>query len=76
MPSYLLERWEGPIRGLRLPAIAWNRLHDEGITTLDQLKAAADHLEQLVGIGPKTAQIIRDELARIVTHAGQPPADS
>jgi predicted flap endonuclease-1-like 5' DNA nuclease len=33
----------------------WNGLQDEGITTIDQLKAAADRLEGIVGIGPKMA---------------------
>jgi len=42
MPNQYCERWEGPIRGLRLPLAAWNRLQEEGITTIDQLQAAAD----------------------------------
>ncbi|WP_157934315.1 hypothetical protein [Microvirga ossetica] len=55
MPNHYLERWEGPNRGFRLPLAAWNSLHEEGITTLDQLKAGADQLERLVGIGAKMA---------------------
>jgi CRISPR/Cas system-associated endonuclease Cas3-HD len=39
-------------------------LENEGITTLDQLKAVA---ERLVGIGPKMARIIREELVRAST---------
>jgi hypothetical protein len=70
MPTHYYERFEGPIRGLRLPLAAWNSLHDEGITTLDQLKAV--RLERLVGIGPKLAQVIRDELARL---AAEQPSD-
>ena len=58
------ELWEGPIRGLRLPFTAWNRLLAEGITTFEQLKAAAHQLEQINGIGPKMARVIRDEIAR------------
>jgi hypothetical protein len=58
MPSHFHERWEGPIRGLRLPIVAWNSLRDKGITTLDQLKAVADRLEQMVGIGSKLAWMI------------------
>jgi hypothetical protein len=65
MTNHYHERWHGPIRGLRLPLSAWNRLHDEGITTLEQLKAAADRLERIPGIGVKTARLIREELARI-----------
>jgi hypothetical protein len=65
MPNHYLERWEGPIKGLRLPLAAWNSLHDEGITTLDQLKAVANQLEQFVGIGTKIAGLIREELTRL-----------
>ncbi|MGF9764121.1 hypothetical protein AAII07_54360 [Microvirga sp. 0TCS3.31] len=65
MHTHFLDRWNGPINGPRLPLTAWSSLQDEGITTLDQLKAVADRLEGLVGIGPKTAQVIREELARI-----------
>ncbi len=77
MPNYFNERWEGPIRGLRLPLTVWNRLADEGITTFDQLRAVADQLERLDKIGPKIAQVIREELAHIValderTSAGRP----
>ena len=65
MPNQYCERWEGPIRGLRLPLAAWNSLQREGITTIDHLKAEADRLEKLVGIGPKMARMIQDELARV-----------
>jgi hypothetical protein len=64
MPNHFDERWVGPIRGLRLPLIVWNTLRDEGITTLDQLRAIADQLERLPGIGSKMARVTRDELAR------------
>jgi len=65
MPNHYDERWDGPIRGLRLPLTAWNSLQEDGIRNIDQLKAVAHRLERLPGIGPKTAQIIRDELARV-----------
>ena len=48
MPNHFNERWEGPIRGLRLPLTVWNTLRDEGITTIDQLRAVADQLDQKV----------------------------
>jgi hypothetical protein len=67
MPSYPWRVCEGPIPGLRLSTRAWKALQWENITTLDQLRAAADQLERFDRIGPKTAQIIRAEL-----HA--PPA--
>lgn len=54
----------GPIEGLRLPARAWKALQWENITTLDQLRAAADRIERFENIGRKMAQIIRSELAR------------
>jgi DNA-directed RNA polymerase alpha subunit len=75
MPTHYHERFEGPIRGLRLPLATWNSLQNEGITTLDELTAVADRLEQLVGIGPKLAQMIRDELARLAA-AEQQPSDN
>jgi hypothetical protein len=40
-------------------------LQREGITTLDELRAAADQIHQFEGIGLKSAQVIRDELARM-----------
>jgi predicted flap endonuclease-1-like 5' DNA nuclease len=74
MPNHYNERWEGPIRGFRLPMTAWNRLADEGITTFNQLKAVADQLERFEGIGPKTAEVIRGEIARIAASEEQPSA--
>jgi endonuclease III len=65
MANHYNERWEGPIRGLRLPLTAWNSLHEDGISTIDQLRAVAHQLERLPGIGAKTAQVIRAELARV-----------
>jgi DNA-directed RNA polymerase alpha subunit len=65
MLNHYEERWEGPIRGLLLPLAAWNSLHDEGITTIDQLTTAADRLERLPGIGSTMARVIREELARV-----------
>ena len=65
MPNHYNERWEGPIRGLRLPLAAWNCLHNEGITTIDQLTAAAARLERLPVIGLHMARVIREELARV-----------
>jgi hypothetical protein len=55
----------GPIDGLCLPRRAWKVLQREHITTLDQLRAAADRIERFESIGRKTAQAIRSELVRI-----------
>lgn len=65
MPNPFNERWEGPIRGLRLPLSIWTYLGREGITTIDQLHGVAYQLEKLDGIGPKGARIIREELVRV-----------
>ena len=59
------ERWEGPIRSLLSHLAAWDSLQREGIITIDHLEAEADRREQLAGIGPKMARVIRDELARV-----------
>ena len=64
MLNHFNDRW-----GLdqRCPSLlqVWNSLRNENITTIDQLMAAAGRLERLVGIGPKAAQIIREEIARV-----------
>jgi DNA-directed RNA polymerase alpha subunit len=70
MPNHYDERWEGPIRGLRLPLTAWNSLQEDGISSIDQLRAVAHQLESLPGIGAKTAQVIRAELARVSPAEG------
>jgi hypothetical protein len=69
----LFEDCEGPIRGLRLPLNAWNALHREGITTLEQLRAQADRIHWLPGIGAKTALAIRGELGRVALLEAQSP---
>jgi hypothetical protein len=55
----------GPIRDLRLPAQAWYVLRRENITSMSKLRAVADRLERLQGIGSKLAQAIRTELTRV-----------
>ncbi len=61
----------GPIHGLRLPRQAWAGLCKHGITTLDQLEAMADRLKRLEHIGPKTARVVRKELARLAVLPAQ-----
>ncbi|GEO18810.1 DNA-directed RNA polymerase subunit alpha C-terminal domain-containing protein [Microvirga aerophila] len=63
----------GPIEGLRLPARAWGALRREGITNLDQLMNVAYQIDQFPGIGAKTAQVIREELVRVMSLQEQPP---
>jgi hypothetical protein len=55
----------GPIHGLYLPPIAWAVLHREKIHTLEQLVDMADRLEQVDGMEPRMAEVIREALARV-----------
>jgi hypothetical protein len=49
-----------------LPQQAWFVLERENIMTIERLKAVADRIEHVLpGIGPKTADAIRAELARV-----------
>ena len=57
----------GPIGSLVLPPNIWYVLRREKIKTISELRAVADHLERLKGIGPKRAQAIRAELARVAS---------
>jgi hypothetical protein len=57
----------GSIGGLVLPPNIWYVLRRENIKTMNKLRAVADHLERLDGIGPKRAQAIRAELARVAS---------
>ena len=57
----------GPIGDLVLPPNIWYVLRRENIKALNKLQAVADHLEHLDGIGPKRAQAIRAELARVAS---------
>jgi hypothetical protein len=63
----------GPIEGLRLPARAWEALRREHVTTIDYLRAVVARIEQFSYIGPKTAELIRQELARVTSLEEQPP---
>jgi hypothetical protein len=62
---YVNQSYHGPIRGLRLPQNAWQALQNAAIGTLDELKAVAVRIEQLPGVGPRMAQMIRTELDRV-----------
>ena len=77
MPNGFHGSYEGPIGRFRLPQSVWNVLQRENITTFDQLKAVADRIEQFLGIEPKMALVVRDEIARVAAFAdasgkGQP----
>jgi endonuclease III len=62
---YVNQSYHGPIRGLRLPQNAWQALQNAEIGTLDELKAVAVQIEQLPGVGPRMAQMIRTELDHV-----------
>lgn len=66
MPTSSSTVCEGGIPGLLLPQQAWFVLERENIRTIQRLKAIADKIEHVLpGIGPKTADAIRAELARV-----------
>jgi hypothetical protein len=69
MPNGFHGSCEGPIGGLCLPQSVWNVLQRENITTFDQLKAVADQIEQVLGIEPKTALVVREDIARVAALA-------
>jgi hypothetical protein len=68
LASPFFEACEGPIGGLRLPLNAWVALEHANITTLEQLKAVADRIEGIRGIGPRTADAVKAELERLATR--------
>lgn len=57
-----------PFEGLRLPVSVWKALEEARITNLEQLKAMTAVIDQIQGIGPETAQVIRDRLERLSTR--------
>ncbi len=65
--SQLHETCAGPIEGLFLPPATWEVLHRENIETLTHLRAMVGQIEQIAGIGPEAAQLIRGELARMTS---------
>jgi hypothetical protein len=73
MGNAFYQRHKGPISGLRLPLKTWEVLRRQNITTMDELQAAADRVHRLEGIGPKTARLIREEIARVTAPNEQLP---
>jgi Holliday junction resolvasome RuvABC DNA-binding subunit len=72
MPTNPWEPRAGHIPGLRLPLNTWAALRAEGIMTIKQLRAMVDQIHRLPGIGSKSAQLIRDELARVASEEKPP----
>ncbi len=70
MPNDAWKICWGPIPGLLLPQYTWHVLQSENVTTIDQLQSIADEIERIVpGIGPKSGDVIRAELARLMTES-------
>jgi hypothetical protein len=69
MPNDAWKICWGPIPGLLLPQYTWHVLQSENVTTIDQLQSIAGEIEKIVpGIGPKSGDVIRAELARLSTE--------
>ena len=65
MPPASPEIADDPFEGLCLPMSAWKALEEAHITGLAQLKTMMPVIEQIHGIGPEMAQVIRDRLERL-----------
>jgi hypothetical protein len=64
------DRVRGHIDGILLPKWIWNTLAKDGIETIEQLARIAARIERVVpGIGQRSAEIIRAEVARILPGA-------
>jgi hypothetical protein len=68
MPRAPSQSPDDPFDGLLLPIRAWKALEDAKITSLEQLKTIAPQLEQIRGMDPEIAQIIKDRLERLATR--------
>ena len=68
MPRRASNTADDPFDGLRLPLNAWKALESARITSLDQLKALAPLIEQIPGIEPRTAEVIKDRLGRLASR--------
>jgi hypothetical protein len=51
-------------------------LRREGITNLNELMSVAYQIDQFPGVGAKMAQVIREELVRVMSLNEQPPTPS
>jgi hypothetical protein len=68
MPRSPSRNSDDPFDGLLLPMSAWKALEDAKISSLKQLKTIAPWLEQIRGMNPETAQIIKDRLDRLAAR--------
>jgi hypothetical protein len=68
MPRSSLHNPDDPFAGLMLPMSAWKVLEDAKIISLDQLKTMVPQLEQIQGMDPEAAQIIKNRLACLIAR--------
>ena len=68
MPPANPEIADDPFEGLYLPVSAWKALEEAHITSLKQLKTMVPVIEQIHGIGPEMAQVIRDRVELLATR--------
>ena len=68
MPPANPEIADDPFEGLYLPVSAWKALEEAHITSLKQLKTMVPVIEQIHGIGPEMAQVIRDRVDLLATR--------
>jgi hypothetical protein len=68
MPGGASKLPDDPFDGLRLPLSAWKALESARITSLDQLEALAPLIEQVPGIEPRMADVIKDRLERLASR--------
>jgi hypothetical protein len=68
MPRSPSHNPDDPFDGLLLPMSVWKVLENAKITSLEQLKTIAPQLEQIQGMAPETAEIIKDRLHRLDTR--------
>jgi hypothetical protein len=64
MPRSPSQNPDDPFDGLLLPMSAWKALEKAKISSLEQLKTIAPRLDQIRGMDPESAQIIKDRLDR------------
>jgi hypothetical protein len=68
MPRSPSQNPDDPFGGLLLPMSVWKVLENAKISSLEQLKTIAPRLEQIQGMDPETARIIKDRLDHLATR--------
>jgi hypothetical protein len=68
MPRACSHDSDNPFDGLLLPMDAWKALEEAHITSLEQLKTVVPRLEQILGVDPEIAQVIKNRLERLAAR--------